>query len=730
MQTLRTLLSALFGVLLVASAAPAQSVPSANEGASDQAYNAYLAFNEAERAEKAGDLPAALTKYRRSLELYQSVAKNFPAYDVEKIAYRTRNLSAIVTRVETQLRTAPASMPAVAAAFGAGPMPAQPPAGAAPAPLASVAPAPASSASDSAVIPSLADFLKQWEDTVRSKALQLDQQNKQYEADLQKWQEWGRWIQGELQSAQSTRDALAQRSATLEQAVRQMQGEVDAGRAAQSQLDVLKKQLGDTQTQYVAVSRKLVEIEKQAKDMTDRLTDVTAKLGAVTQDRDKAAKERDEAVKARDEATKARDLALKERDATAKERDATTAQILGLKTELDSIKKTAGKGTAKDMLAKNEELKKELDAARVQIATLKKDVTAKDAEITQLKGQLTGVQTQLAQLKQENAAFQTQVSDLTLKLKEAEAKMAVSAGDPKLATENKVLRDLVLRQLRNQARQQQAKEMVIAELKKTENASKELLAQVEELGAGRVILTPEEEKLFSEPELKEALTTSGVQATLVAGGGAAPKAKTTEPAAPKPPAGPAASSAEALLDEGAAQLLANRLDDAAATYAEVLRADPRNIAGLIGLGNAKLRAAKYADAEAALKKCLSLDANNEAAHFTLGISCFKQNRHREAITSFESSLAVNKQNARAHHYLGISSTKLGLLDRAEREFKTALAIDPAYGDAHFNLAVLYVTLDPPRWDDARAQYQDALKKGVKPDPDLEKLLAPKTASAR
>ena len=729
MQTHRTLLSAFIGVLLVASAAPAPSVPSAWEGASDQAYNAYLSFNEAERAEKAGDLPAALTKYRRSLELYQSVAKNFPAYDVEKIAYRTRNLSAIVTRVETQLRTAPASTPAVAAAFGAGPMPAQPPAGAAPAPLASVAPAPASSASDSAVIPSLADFLKQWEDTVRSKALQLDQQNKQYEADLQKWQEWGRWIQGELQSAQSTRDALAQRSATLEQAVRQMQGEVDAGRAAQSQLDGLKKQLGDTQTQYVAVSRKLVEIEKQAKDMTDRLTDVTAKLGAVTQDRDKAAKERDEAVKARDEATKARDLALKERDATAKERDATTAQILGLKTELDSIKKTAGKGNAKDMLAKNEELKKEIDAASVQIATLKKDVTAKDAEITQLKGQLTGVQTQLAQLKQENAAFQTQVSDLTLKLKEAEAKMAASAGDPKLATENKVLRDLVLRQLPNQARQQQAKEMVIAELKKTENASKELLAQVEELGAGRVILTPDEEKLFSEPELKEALTTSGVQATLVAGGGAAPKAK-TEPAAAKPASPPAASSADALLEKGAGQLQANRLDDAAATYAEVLRADPRNIAGLIGLGNAKLRAAKYADAEAALKKCLSLDANNEAAHFTLGISCFKQNRHREAITSFESSLAVNKQNARAHHYLGISSTKLGLLDRAEREFKTALAIDPAYGDAHFNLAVLYVTLDPPRWDDARAQYQDALKKGVKPDPDLEKLLAPKTASAR
>ena len=723
MQTLRTLLSALTGVLLVTSAAQGQSAPSANEGASDQAYSAYLAFSDAERAETAGDLQTAVTKYRRALEMYESVAKNFPTYDVEKITYRTRNLAAAVTRVEGLIRSAPAAGPAVGAAFGAG-------APSAPQPAAAGAPVPPTpAATDSTAIPSLMDHLKQWEDTVRSKANQLDQQNKQYEADLQKWQEWGRWMTNELQSAQGTKDALAQRAATLEQAVKQMQGEVEAGRAAQSQLDAVKTQLADTQSKYVAVSQKLDATAKQAKDVTDRLKDLSAKLSTVTQDRDKSAKELDEARKALDETTKARDLALKERDAATKEREAATAQNLGLKTELESLKKIVGKGTSKDVLAKNEELKKELDAARKQIETLKKDVTAKDAEIAQLKGQLTGVQAQLAQLRQENAAFQTQVSDLTLKLKESEVKLA-AAADPKALAENKMLRDLVLRQLRSQARQQQAKELVIAELKKTENASKDLLAQVEELGAGRVILTPEEERLFSEPELKQALTTSGVQATLVAGGGPAPKAK-PDTTAPQPaPSSPAASTADALLEKGATQLQANRLDDAATTYSEVLRADPRNVSGLIGLANAKLRSAKYADAEAALKKCLSLEAKNEAALFTLGICYFKQNRHREAITSFEDSLAVNKQNARAHHYVGISATKLGLLDRAEREFKTALAIDPAYGDAHFNLAVLYVTLDPPRWEDARAQYQDALKKGVKPDADLEKLLAPKTASAR
>ena len=100
------------------------------------------------------------------------------------------------------------------------------------------------------------------------------------------------------------------------------------------------------------------------------------------------------------------------------------------------------------------------------------------------------------------------------------------------------------------------------------------------------------------------------------------------------------------------------------------------------------------------------------------------------MTSFEKSIVKRQQNARAHHYLGIIATKMGLMDRAEREFKTALAIEPAYGDAHFNLAVLYVSWDPPKWDQARSHYSDALKKGVKPDANLEKILNGAAVSAR
>ncbi len=117
-----------------------------------------------------------------------------------------------------------------------------------------------------------------------------------------------------------------------------------------------------------------------------------------------------------------------------------------------------------------------------------------------------------------------------------------------------------------------------------------------------------------------------------------------------------------------------------------------------------------------------LDPDNEPASFHLGVTQFKQQHWNDAMVSFEKSLSKRPQNASARHYLGIIATKMNFMERAEREFKTALAIEPKYGEAHFNLAVLYVTWDPPQWAKAKEAYDEALKAGVAPDDALEKLL--------
>ncbi len=700
MNLLRIVLLTIFGVLLPAGFLPAQN--NAAGGAADEYFRGYILKGEAERVEQAGDLQASLAKFRQAQEIFDSIAKNYPVWEVQMLTYRRQKLQDAIARVETKIATPAAAQPVPT------PAPNEAPASAPKLSVGPVGDAPQSATGD---LPSLSDFLTNYEKAYRGRIEQLDQQNKQYEADLLKWTKWYEWASGELKASKETTNALAQRGAQLEQAVAQMEKEAAAGRASAGELRALKQHQAETTAQLLQAQQKLANVERSTKDTVQRLADSTASLAKLQAERDETLKQRDEAVQKANTANS--------------ERDKLAAESLGMKSELDLLKRTMGSGSNKDMLAKNEELRKELTTARAQIDTLKGDLTKKDAEITQLKGQLTSVQGELTTLRQQNTAYQTQVAELTTQLKDVQSKMSAGTPEaPEVAAENQMLRGIILRQLRAQARGQEAKSNIIAELKKTENASKDLLEQVEELGSSRITLTAEEERLFTEPQLKEALSGTGFQATLMASS----NDKSATPAGTSTKTTP--SSAVGLMEKANQLLQDEKLAEAAAAYEDVLRAEPKNASALIGLGAAKMRAGKYADAEVALKKCLTFEPENETAHFTLGITYFKQDRQKDALASFERSIAKRPQNARAHHYLGIIATKMGLMERAEREFKAALAIEPTYGDAHFNLAVLYVSWDPPKWDLARSNYEQALKKGVKADANLQKILNGAAVSAR
>jgi tetratricopeptide (TPR) repeat protein len=317
-------------------------------------------------------------------------------------------------------------------------------------------------------------------------------------------------------------------------------------------------------------------------------------------------------------------------------------------------------------------------------------------------------------MRQESAKYQTQVADLTRQLKELKDMPAnANPNEPNalITQENEMLRNIIMRQLRLQNRQQQAKELIIAQLSKMENASADLLKQVEELKNTRMTLSPDEEKLFKDPAAKELIGSNGVQATLIA-------------ASATPPSGsmPAPGSLTALLVRAGEAYNEKDFATAAKLYDDALRVEPKSIDALIGLGMTQQRAGKYADSEAALQKAMAYEPDNANAAYAMGVTHFKQERWKDSMTFFEKSLGKTPQNASARHYLGIISTKLNLVERAEREFKTTLAIDPGHGEAHFNLAVLYATWDPPQWEKAREEYAAALKKGVKPDEILERLL--------
>ena len=695
-----------FAGLLTAPRSHAQSLG----GASDLHFNGFVIYNEAGRLEKSGEVDQALAKYKEAAALYETIEKNYPTYEVETRMNRQRTIATAIARLEGNVsKNAAASQAAMELEKARITAQAQATAQANVQAMTPQAPM-SGPMQDSGEIPSLDGLLRSWESKMRGKMLQLEADKKNLEIDLNKWGEWHDWAAGEMTRVSTENATLSKKAVALEQAILGMQNEVEAGRAAAGQLDALKQQKAAVEAEMAKNSRQLAAAEKAAADASTKLKTATDSLTTVTQEKAKLDAERDKLVKERDDAVKGRDVAVKERDAAS-------AKTLGLQAEVDALKKKTASGDMKKLIAENERLQKELTATQKQVETLKADVSRKDEEITKLRGEVTTLQGQLTALRQESATYQTQVADLTRQLKELKEMPAGAPGasnEPNalITQENEMLRSIIMRQLRLQNRQQQSKDLIIAQLSKMENASTDLLKQVEELKNTRMTLSPEEEKLFKDPAAKELIGSNGVQATLIAAS-ASPSATGSMPAP---------GSITTLLLRASEAYNNRDFATAAKTYEDALRTEPKNMDALIGLGMTQQRAGKYAESEAALQKALAYEADNANASYAMAVTYFKQERWKDSMTFFEKSLDKSPQNASARHYLGIIATKLSLMERAEREFKTALAIDPNHGEAHFNLAVLYATWDPPQWDKARESYAAALKKGVKPDQSLERLL--------
>jgi len=735
------ILAGLLGVWLVFAWQPvvAQGEGTGSSVRDDRYLDAYMTYNEGERLERAGQLEVALKKYREASQVFDLLFTGYPGWEVEKLTMRRRKVSEAITRVEAVLSRPPVvSSPASAAlTVPASPQeaPAQPglmtpgAVGGPPALGAWTGTAPSVSPAE---LPSITEFFRQYELQWREKVDALQRKNSEMDGALKKWDEWYRWASGEIKAARGEKEALAGQMGEMDKRVQQLQRQVEAGQASQDQLDTLLKEKAALLALEKQNAQRLQAAQTAAGEAAQKVEAANAQLLAFQKEREALIQERDAAMAERDAAVKEKEVAVKDKEVAQTKQAALEAELAGMKSE-------SGPEEIKKLTTENERLRGELETAQKQIVALRDDVTKKEAELTALKADLGEIRTQLSALQKENMAYQTQVSELTSQLKELQnaPDMTKAEEGGQLASENTLLRGVILRQLRVQARQQQAKALVIEELKKLEGASEALLAQVSELDAARLTLSEEEVGLFTDPQMQQLLKDGGssaVQATLIASGEGAegPSEGTVGPAteggtmsspkSPLPTNEPL--TVQALLQQAQTALVEKRFDAAIQGFDEVLRADPKNASALIGVGDAYQRSGRYADAEVALKKCLAYEPDNAAAYYLLGMTLFRDNRLNDAMTAFEDSLKRDAKQHLAHHYLGIIASRLKQGARAEKEFRTALAISPEFGEAHFNLSVLYVTWEPPQMDKARAEYDSAIAKGVTSDENLERLLKP------
>ena len=666
----------LFFLLLCCFAFCQTSATAQSSGDAGEAYlRGYTLKNESEKLEAAGKMDAALAEYRQAFQIISSVAQNFPEWQPEVVRFRLESLQ---KKIDALQMKAGVTAPLQPSPFM--------PSGGLPIPLAPAAPLSPPVVAGSELPPTNDPF-----EMMRRRDLQKD-------ATIQQLRDQTKMLQDAYIAAASARQKAETDIGTLQKQQGLLQQQVSGAEQAIKAAAASGK---------AAAQEELTRLRNEQRMVQDMISGKNTAL----EEANKSLAE----LKKNNEQLSAQNMDLKKQTKDLQTR-VTTLETSGMKSE-DFSK----------LVSENTRLKGELEATRKQVDELKTSTTKKDTEIAQLRTNLSSIQTQLAQLRSENSDYQKQVADLTVKLKGLNASLAKNpakggAKDSKLSDENNMLRTIILRQLRQQERQREAKELVIAEMKHMENSSKAMMDNIEEMASAKIIITLDEEKLFTEPERDQIYAANNVRAaTLMFDSKKESNAdKPGEPAKELPKDAPSAE--EKLLVQAGAALDKGDFAAAEAAFQDALRANPKNASARTSLASLKLRQKKFDDAEVELKKCLVYEPDNDTALYYLGVCYYGQSKMDEAVASFEKSLSRKPANAVAHHYLGIIASKGGKRDRAETEFKQALAIDPGYGDAHFNLAVLYATSEPPNMDLAKQHYKDALDRGIKADPAMEKLL--------
>jgi len=408
-----------------------------------------------------------------------------------------------------------------------------------------------------------------------------------------------------------------------------------------------------------------------------------------------------------------------------------------------------------------------------QLAALSKTMPGQEKQLSEAKDQagklqseLADVKSQLSSLQKKSGSGDDQLKDLKDRLEEKEAQLAhykkrktKSGVDGNLVEENDLLRGIIMRQVKEEARRAQARRLLEDEMKRLNVQSQSLSDQVVVLSSPSAELNPQERSLFKQGQLvvadlgegkiQESLSARKLDDSESATGvtNQSPKqssseslGNTTEKETALPPSGTTNgmsvntstnSTTQEIPWEGKLkQFLAKAKDEfdrqdylqSENTFQEALKISPDDYFALSNIGVVEFQLGKMTEAEEFLKRAATKATDSSFALTTLGIVHYRQQRLDDAGKVLKKAVLINPQDFTAHNYLGIVLAASGKGKAGEEEIMKAIEINPQYADAHFNLAVIYATGKPPAKMMAKKHYAKAIELGAPPDPSLERLV--------
>jgi Flp pilus assembly protein TadD len=419
---------------------------------------------------------------------------------------------------------------------------------------------------------------------------------------------------------------------------------------------------------------------------------------------------------------------------TKQQLEAAEADRAVLEEENTSLMDKLGK--AADYIAKSDLIRQGLEKDRKDLSAAiegkglpnPSEMIQLRAENTQLQIKVTDAEAKLAESEAKLAGTISEVKDLTRQLDVANAEIDrmklnpnPGAEEKNMIAENEMLRGIVLRQLADQAKREDARKIVENELKKLDIKSSDVLAeQTQVLTAPTVALSQEEKRLFQDPMmLMSEPKTSSMDVKI---GMSLPSKRSH---AVEKAAGANDEIAEDLkpkVEDAKALYSKQDYTGAAKLYRDIAAKAPGSHFVQTNLGIVELQLGQMPEAENALNKAVDLKPNDAVAYAYLGIVRDRQGKTDDAMKFLQKSLEIDSASHVAHNYLGICFGKKGNRERAEKEIKEAITLKPDYAAAHFNLAILYATSKPPAMDLAKEYYSKAIELGAAPDASLEKLI--------
>jgi len=167
--------------------------------------------------------------------------------------------------------------------------------------------------------------------------------------------------------------------------------------------------------------------------------------------------------------------------------------------------------------------------------------------------------------------------------------------------------------------------------------------------------------------------------------------------------------------------------EAEADYQKILEKDQNNGLALANLATIELQEGKLDDAEKHITAAVAQSPDDAYNLSTLGYLKFREEKFDEALDALSRAAKIDPNNPEIQNYLGVTLSHKGLRMQAETALRKAISLDGNYAPAHNNIAVIYLSQNPPLPQLARWHYQKALDAGQPRNPELEKMLADKGA---